>query len=79
MEGTTIHQAVEARLAAVLGPNTARMALRTFCLRLLGKPPEALGQAEIPALATALRPPLRTLLGAEATEQLLAEITREHG
>jgi hypothetical protein len=77
--GNAIHQAVERRLSAVLGPNTARTALRTFCLRSLGKPPDALTRADVPGLVAVLRPPLRTLLGSDAAEQLLAEIAREHG
>jgi len=79
MPAPLIHQAIEARLAAVLGPNTAHTALRTFCLRSLGKPPEALVPADVASLMSSLRPALRTLLGADAAEQLLVEITHDHG
>jgi hypothetical protein len=68
---------IEARLAALLGPNTARTALRTFCARALGKAPEALTAAEVPQLLAALRPSLRTLLGAETTQRFLDDIARE--
>ena len=69
--------AIEARLAPLLGPNMARTALRTFSARALGKAPEAVTAAEAPRLLSALRPSLRTLLGAETAEHLLDEIARE--
>jgi hypothetical protein len=68
---------IEAHLAALLGPNTARTAVRTFCQRATGGPPEALTGADAPKLLAALRPSLRTLLGASTAEHLLAEIARE--
>jgi hypothetical protein len=77
MEGGTISERIEARLAPLLGPNMARNATRTFCRRVLEMEPEALTPADVPRLAAALRPALRTLLGAATTEQILGEITRE--
>ncbi len=68
---------IEARLAALLGPNTARTAVRTFCERATGGPPERLTAADAPRLLAALRPTLRTLLGAAQAEQLLEEMARE--
>jgi len=68
---------IEARLAALLGPNTARTAVRTFCQHALGFAPEALTVADAPRLLAALRPTLRTLLGAATAEQVLDEIARE--
>lgn len=68
---------IEARLATLLGPNMARTALRVFCARALGKTPEAMAAADAPRLLSALRPSLRTLLGADATERVIDEITRE--
>jgi len=68
---------IEARLATLLGPNMARAALRTFCARALGKTPEAMTAEDVPRLLAALRPSLRTLLGAETTERVIDEISRE--
>lgn len=68
---------IEARLSSLLGPNTARTAVRTFCQRATGGPPEALTEADAPRLLAALRPTLRTLLGATTAEHLLDEIARE--
>jgi len=73
----TISERIEARLAPLLGPNMARTATRTFCRQSLGLEPGALTAADVPRLLAALRPALRTLLGASTTEQLLADITRE--
>jgi hypothetical protein len=73
----TISAHIEARLAPLLGPNMARNATRTFCQRALQMDPEALSLADVPRLLAALRPALRTLLGAATAEHLLDEISRE--
>jgi len=73
----TIRERIEVRLAPLLGPNMARNATRTFSQRSLQLEPEALTAADVPRLLAALRPALRTLLGAITTEQLLEEINRE--
>jgi hypothetical protein len=70
-------QLIEARLALLLGPNTARTAVRTFCQRALGLAPEAMAPGDAPRLLAALRPTLRTLLGASTAEQVLDELARE--
>lgn len=77
MSTATASERIEARLAPLLGPNMARSALRTFCRRSLGMEPAALTAADVPRLMGALRPALRTLLGAATAEQILADITRE--
>ncbi len=68
---------IEAKLAPLLGPNMARNATRTFCQHTLQMDPEALTAADVPRLLAALRPALRTLLGAATAEHLLDEITLE--
>jgi hypothetical protein len=73
----TIRERIEARLAPLLGPNMARNATRTFSQRALSLEPEALTAADVAPLLAALRPALRTLLGAGTTDQLLDEISRE--
>jgi hypothetical protein len=77
MNPGTVRERIEARLAPLLGPNMARNATRTFSQRALLLEPEALTSADVPRLLAALRPALRTLLGAVTTEQLLEEITLE--
>jgi hypothetical protein len=77
MEAITVRERIEVRLAPLLGPNMARNATRTFSQSALLLQPEALTAADVPRLLAALRPALRTLLGAITTEQLLEEIARE--
>jgi hypothetical protein len=77
MGAGTTSERVEELLAALLGPNMARNATRTFCRQSLGIEPEALTPADVPRLAAALRPALRTLLGATSAERVVEEIVRE--
>jgi hypothetical protein len=73
------HEIVERRLAVSLGAFTARNALRTFSMRALGKTPEDVGLDEMPQLLSALRPMLRTLVGATQAERLLQYIRLDLG
>jgi hypothetical protein len=63
-------------IAAQLGPNTARTAVRTFAARALGRRPDELSSADASALLDALRPMLRTLLGEPEAARLVAEASR---
>ena len=65
------------RLAVYLGPNTARNALKTFAERALGLSPERVTIADAPKLIEALRPMLKTLIGAVKTEQILGQLAVE--
>jgi serine/threonine-protein kinase len=76
---TPIAERVSDRLAAYLGPNTARVAVKTFAQKALGRGPETLSVADLPALQAALRPMLRTFVGKTRTESLLEEIAKECG
>jgi hypothetical protein len=73
----TIADRIADRLAVYLGPHTGRVAVKTFSLKALGRGPETLEIADLPALEQALRPMLRTLLGSARAELVLAEIRRE--
>jgi hypothetical protein len=66
--------AIAQALTAHLGPSTARTAVRTFSTRALGVAPHEVSLADAPRLLEALRPMLRTLLGAAPAEELLAGI-----
>lgn len=81
MPGTsgTIAERVAARLAGFLGPHTARVAVRTFSMRGLGRGPETLEVADIPTLTATMRPMLRTLVGKDRCEMVVAQIHREFG
>ena len=76
--GTIAERAAD-RLAPFLGPHTARTAVKTFTQRALGRGPETLTIADVPALASALKPMLRTLVGKERGEAVVRLILREFG
>lgn len=70
---------IAARLARYLGPHTGRVAVKTFAQKALGRGPETLTRADVPKLVDALRPMLRTFVGREHCELVLAQMTRELG
>jgi non-ribosomal peptide synthetase component F len=75
----TIAERAAIPLARCLGPHTARVAVKTFAQRALGLSAEALTVADVPALAQALKPMLRTLLGKQRGEVVAQQIMREFG
>lgn len=68
---------IEAKLSPLLGPFTARMAIKTFAGSKLGVQPEQLLRSHVPALLDALRPMLNTLAGAAKSQAVLDELRRE--
>ena len=74
---TPTAQLIADRLAAYLGPHTARVAVKTFALQALGRGPDELGPPDAPALLDALRPMLRAFVGRERSEVVLAGIRDE--
>lgn len=75
--GATIADRIADRLAIYLGPHTARVAVKTFTMRSLGRGTETLEVADVPALANALRPMLRTMIGKERGERVVEQMVRE--
>lgn len=73
MRGETSRPAeiIAEALTMHLGPSTARTAVRTFSSRALGLRPDQVSLEDAPRLLDALRPMLRTLLGAEPADDLL--------
>ena len=72
-----VAETIARRLAAYLGPHTAKVAVKTFSMRAVGRGPETLTPADLPALQSALRPMLRTFIGRAQCEQVLEQIARE--
>lgn len=70
---------IAARLARYIGPHTARVAVKTFAARGLGRGPETLTVADVPAMTQALRPMLRTLVGKQRCEIVLQQMLGEFG
>jgi len=77
--GVTVADRIAARLARYLGPHTARVAVKTFAQKALGRGPETLTVADIPAMTQALRPMLRTLVGKQRSEIVVQHILVEFG
>jgi hypothetical protein len=71
------HEIVFRHLARYLGPHTAKTALKTFSDKALQKPPDQVTRVDAPKLMAALRPMLRTLIGAVECEAVLQQVTRE--
>jgi hypothetical protein len=64
-------------LSGYLGPHMARNAVKTFANKALGRPPEMLVRSDVEPLLRALRPMLRTLLGAQQAETVIEHLTKE--
>ncbi len=77
--GNAIADRIAARLSVYLGPHTGRAAVKTFAQKALGRGPETLTLADVPALQTALRPMLRTFVGRAQCEVVLKQIAQELG
>lgn len=77
VSGQAPHEIVFRHLARYLGPHTAKTALKTFSDRSLGKLPEQVTRVDAPKLLQALRPMMRTLIGADECETVLQQINRE--
>jgi hypothetical protein len=73
----TVADRIADRLARYLGPHTGRVAVKTFAVRALGRGPETLTVADVPAMTQALRPMLRTLVGRQRCEIVVQHILRE--
>jgi hypothetical protein len=77
MGALSIADIITRRLAIFLGPNTARVAVKTFSVKALGRGPETLTLTDIPKLQEALRPMLRTFVGRTQCEALLKQLAEE--
>jgi hypothetical protein len=75
--GQAPYEIVFRHLSRYLGPHTARTALKTFSERALNKPPELVTRIDAPTLLQALRPMLRTLIGADECDLVLEQVVRE--
>ena len=69
---------VTGRLAIHLGPNVARMAVKTFAQKAAALKPEQLTLGDVPRLIEAMRPMLHVMVGKEPGEVVLRDIAREY-
>ena len=65
------------RLAVYLGPHTARTALKTFADKKLNMTPEQMTASDARQLVEALRPMLKTLVGAAQCERIVSQLNLE--
>ncbi len=65
------------RLAVYLGAHTAKVAVKTFSQRTLGRGQETLTPADLPALFDALRPMMNTLIGRKQCDAILERLRQE--
>lgn len=65
------------RLTAFIGPNVARMSVRTFAQKAVGVAAEDVRPNEAPKLVAALRPLLRSMLGEEPAERIVKQLSAE--
>ena len=72
-----VNEVVTRKLSVHLGPNVARMAVKTFAQKAVSRKPEELTPAEVPQLIEALRPMLVVMIGKSPSEAVLAEIARD--
>src|SRR5688572_7021638 len=73
----SIAEVMARRMAVYLGPHTARVAVKTFALKALGRGPDSLTKEDVPAMLKALRPMLRTLVGHSTCEVVLGQMERD--
>jgi hypothetical protein len=73
----TPHEMIYRELEHYLGPHTAKTALKVFADKSVGKRPEEINRLDAPKLLQALRPMLRTLIGATQCDLVLSQLTRE--
>lgn len=60
-----------------LGPHMARNAVKTFAAKALGRGPDTIMESDAAPLLQAMRPMLRTLLGATQAERVVQQLTKE--
>lgn len=68
-----VSAAVRDLLAPIVGEFVARTSL-SMASKRLGKTPDTISKEDLPGLADALQPALRTLVGAPAADSLVAQL-----
>ena len=68
---------VRSHLAQYLGPFTAKNAVQMVAKGTLSTDADQLSIAQVPALLSALGPTLRTLLGKDGADKVVAQIRQE--
>lgn len=77
MPGQSPADVIRDQLAQYLGPFTAKNAVRLYAKQALATDEDGVTLAEVPRLLEALGPTLRTLLGRDTAERLIADLQRD--
>ena len=77
MGSETVADQVAEHLTTWLGKHNAKNAVKMFSMRALNRPAETIDVSDLPALLEALRPMLRTLVGEDSAELVLADIKKK--
>ena len=77
MSEVLVGDQVAQKLSVHLGPNVARMAVKTFAGKIGAASSAEITTANLPQLIDALRPMLVVMIGKEPSEAVLGEIARD--
>jgi hypothetical protein len=70
-------EVIRAQLAQYLGPFTSKNAVQMVAKQTLGTDADAVQLGQVPSMLEALGPTLRTLLGKDGAEKVVAQIRKE--
>lgn len=70
-------EVIRAQLAQYLGPFTAKNAVQMVAKQALGGDADSVSLAQVPRMLEALGPTLRTLLGKDGADKVVAQIKKE--
>lgn len=68
---------IRAQLAQYLGPFTSKNAVQMVAKQTLGTDADTVSLAQVPRMLDALGPTLRTLLGRDGADKVVAQIKKE--
>jgi hypothetical protein len=71
------HEVLQSRLAIYLGPHTAKSAVRLCSARMFQRAPDELDTEDVRRMVESFRPMLKTLLGVEHCDKILALLAVE--
>jgi hypothetical protein len=78
-ESARIVEVVTRHLSRPLGPNSAKIAVKTFATRSAGKTTETLTVSDLPKLLDGIRPMLAVMAGKARADQVIDEIRQDLG
>jgi hypothetical protein len=76
MPEQTIAEIIIEKLSVPLGPNVAKMAIKSFAKKSGASGPEKLTIADVPKIVDEIRPMLNVMIGKAPTEAMLTDISR---